>query len=125
MSLHTYLPQDRLRAIANGTSLPGRTSGSALFADISGFTPLTEALREKFGTRRGAEELSKVIKVVYGALIHELEHYGGSVIAFAGDAMLCWFDDAHGHSPSCANAAALLMQNEMNTFAALSLPGGS
>ncbi len=123
MTLHAYLPQDRLRALARGETLPSRAYGSVLFADISGFTGLTESLREKFGTRRGAEELSKVIKVVYGALIHELERFGGSVIAFAGDAMLCWFDDTHGHSPLCATAAALAMQNEMHTFAELSLPG--
>ena len=38
MTLHTYLPQDRLRALARGETLPDRTTGSALFADISGFT---------------------------------------------------------------------------------------
>jgi class 3 adenylate cyclase len=43
MTLHTYLPQDRLRALARGETLPDRTNGSALFADISGFTALTEA----------------------------------------------------------------------------------
>ncbi len=40
--LHTYLPQDRLRALARGETLPDRTIGSVLFADISGFTALTE-----------------------------------------------------------------------------------
>jgi hypothetical protein len=54
MALHTYLPQDRLRAIANNTTLPDHTSGSALFADISGFTALTESLRETFGARQVA-----------------------------------------------------------------------
>ena len=56
--MHTYLPQDRLRALAYGETLPDRTSGSALFADISGFTPLTEALRDSLGARRGAADLS-------------------------------------------------------------------
>ena len=46
MALSTYVPQDRLRALASRETLPDRTSGSALFADISGFTPLTEALRD-------------------------------------------------------------------------------
>ena len=40
-ALSAYIPQDRFRALAAGESLPDRTTGSALFADISGFTPLT------------------------------------------------------------------------------------
>ena len=79
--MQIYLPQDRLRAIVQGESLPDRTEGSVLFADISGFTPLTESLRNSLGQRQGAEELS-----LYSALIAEIERYGGSVIGFAGDA---------------------------------------
>ena len=55
ITLHTYLPQDRLRAVARGEALPDRTHGSVLFADISGFTSLTEGLRESLGAQRGAE----------------------------------------------------------------------
>jgi class 3 adenylate cyclase len=87
MTLHTYLPQDRLRALARGETLPDRTTGSALFADISGFTALTEGLRESLGARQGAEELSKQLGLVYTALIFEMEKYGGSVIGFAGDSI--------------------------------------
>jgi class 3 adenylate cyclase len=61
MTLHTYLPQDRLRALARGEALPDRTSGAALFADISGFTALTEALQRSLGARRGGEELNKYL----------------------------------------------------------------
>jgi len=39
-----YIARDRRRALAAGHDLPDRVTGSALFADISGFTPLTEAL---------------------------------------------------------------------------------
>jgi len=53
MTLHIYLPQDRLRALARSESLPDRTCGAALFADISGFTALTQGLRESLGPRRG------------------------------------------------------------------------
>jgi len=64
MTLHTYLPQDRLRALARGETLPDRTSGTALFADISGFTAFTEGLRNTLGPRRGAEELTRRIEAV-------------------------------------------------------------
>ena len=65
--LGTYLPQDRLRALASGDSLLGHTVGSAIFADISGFTPLTEKLTQTLGPRKGVEELSRRLNAVYGA----------------------------------------------------------
>src|SRR4051794_8478753 len=91
--LSTYLPADRLHALAGGTTLPSRARGTVLFADISGFTPLTEALVRTLGPRRGAEELAHQLNDIYDALIAEVDRYGGSVIGFAGDAMTCWFDD--------------------------------
>jgi len=121
MTLHAYLPQDRLRAIANDTSLPDRATGSALFADISGFTALTESLREKFGSRQGAEELTKELGKVYSALIAEIEKYGGSVIGFAGDAMMCWFNDVHGSSSARATTCAFEMQAAIQEFPELAL----
>jgi adenylate cyclase len=145
--LLSYLPQDRLRALARGESLPDRASGTALFADISGFTPLTEALARELGPRRGVDELSQQINAVYDALIAEVERFGGSVTGFAGDAITCWFDDVVGtgdwrlgtgndssqspisspHSPAAlrALACAVGLQTAMQTFAALPLPGGA
>jgi len=37
-ALAAYLPQDRCAALARGEPLPEHTHGTALFADISGFT---------------------------------------------------------------------------------------
>ncbi len=91
--LAAYLPADRLHALAGGTTLPSRARGTVLFADISGFTPLTEALVRTLGARRGAEELARQLNAVYDALIAEVDRYGGSVIGFDGDAITCWFDD--------------------------------
>jgi len=59
--LHTYLPQDRLRALVRNEPLPSRPTGCALFADVSGFTPLTEKLTQTLGQRRGIEELTRQI----------------------------------------------------------------
>ena len=50
-----YVPQDQVRCLACGESLPDRTNGAALFADISGFTPLTDALAAALGPQRGVE----------------------------------------------------------------------
>ncbi len=125
MSLSAYLPQDRLRALARDESLPNLTNGSALFADISGFTRLTETLRELLGPRLGAEELTKYLDAVYTALINEVEHDGGSVIGFAGDSITCWFDQAHGPAAARAAHCAFALQQAMAAFTAISLPNNT
>lgn len=124
MTLYAYLSQDRFRALARGESLPDRTFGSALFADISGFTPLTEALRDSMGSRRGAEEMTRYLSKFYTALIAEVERYGGSVTDFAGDAIMCWFDQAHGPAESRAMRCALALQQVMQSFKAIHLSDG-
>lgn len=62
-----YLPEDRRRALARGQELPRHTHGSAVFVDLSGFTPLTEALARELGARPGAEELSAVLDRIFAA----------------------------------------------------------
>jgi predicted ATPase/class 3 adenylate cyclase len=120
--LGTYLPQDRLRALIKGESLPNRTNGSAIFADISGFTRLTEKLTQSLGPRKGVEALSHQLNAVYGTLIDKVESYGGSVISFAGDSIIGWFEDA-GTSTASLSAATCAqdMQVAMPVFKELSL----
>jgi CheY-like chemotaxis protein/class 3 adenylate cyclase len=143
-----YIPMDRRQALARGVTLPERTRGAALFADISGFTPLTEALAQELGLQRGAEELTRQLNRVYGVLIDAVHRYGGSVISFSGDAITCWFDDTdEGRTtkderpkgdyepsslvlgPSSASlravACALAMQAAMDQFAAIATLGGT
>ena len=117
-----YLPWDRRNAEAEGQPLPERSKGSALFADISGFTPLTAALTKTLGLRRGAEELPRHLNRVYDALIEQVHAYGGSVIGFSGDAITCWFDGDNG---CLAVACALRMQSSMDAFAHVPMPDGS
>ena len=87
---HAYLSQDRIRALIAGEQLPESTTGSVLFADISGFTPLADALARLYGARRGADELTLRLNEVYTLLISQVE-----VLAagdwLAGDAITCWF----------------------------------
>jgi adenylate cyclase len=143
----SYIPIDRRLSIARGFGLPARTHGAALFADISGFTPLTELLTRELGPQRGAEELSQQLIVIYSALIAQVEQYRGSVISFSGDAITCWFDDALGtgdwglrtgknfsqhpissaQSPAAlrATACALAMQEAISYFATIETPSGA
>jgi adenylate cyclase len=115
MALHYYLSSDRLQALAQGRDLPAHTEGAALFADICGFTALTEALALRLGERQGVEALTQPVGGVYDALITEVQRHGGHTLAFAGDAITCWFDqadDVAAGAPAAQRAlqAALAMQ---------------
>ena len=89
--VQTFLSRARCHALAEDVSLPEEETGTVLFVDISGFTPLTESLGQHLGARRGAEALTAVINQVFEVLIAQVHRYGGDVVGFAGDAMLCWF----------------------------------
>jgi class 3 adenylate cyclase/tetratricopeptide (TPR) repeat protein len=117
-----YLSRDRRRALAEGRELPDRVHGSALFADISGFTPLTEALVEELGPQLGAEELTANLNRVFHAVIAELDRFGGDVIYFSGDAITCWID---GDDGARAAACGLAMRDTMERVGAVHTPGGS
>ncbi len=121
-NLQAYIPGDRRRALATGTSMPDRVRGAALFADISGFTPLTEALVNELGPQRGAEELTANLNRVFHALIADLERFGGHVIYFSGDAITCWID---GDDGARATACALAMQKTMSELGEVVTPAGA
>jgi adenylate cyclase len=131
-----YLPTDRRLALAQGVDLPEHCTGAAIFADISGFTALTEALVRALGPQRGAEELPRQLNMVYDAVIAETDRFGGSVLGFSGDAITCWFDDqmpvtiaseamvetGAGAGARRAVACAFAIQQAMQPFAAVSIP---
>ena len=117
-----YIARDRRRALAAGVDLPDRVAGSAIFADISGFTPLTEALAAELGPQRGAEELTANLGRVFHAVIAELDAYGGDVIYFSGDAITCWID---GDDGLAAASAGLAMLEAMARTGEIVTPGGT
>ena len=104
-----------------GASSRTESSGAALFADISGFTPLTEALAEELGSQRGAEELTANLNRVFGAIIEELDRFDGDVIYFAGDSITCWIDGDDGIR---AAACGLAMQEAMARVGEIRTPAG-
>jgi class 3 adenylate cyclase/tetratricopeptide (TPR) repeat protein len=101
-----------------GRTLPDRSQGAVVFADISGFTPLTDALIKTLGHVRGAEELTVQLDRVYNRLVDEVHRYRGSVISFSGDAITCWFDESANQQPAAARAVtcALHMQAAMQAL---------
>ena len=121
-SFSVYIPTDRRVALSRGQSLPDRTEGAVLFADVSGFTPLTEMLVQKFGPQRGAEELVFHLNNVYDAIIGKVHLYMGSVVSFSGDAITCWFDGDNGWR---ALTCALAMQQAMAQFKTVQTAAGT
>ncbi len=118
----TYIPEDRRAALAANRELPHTADGAVLFADISGFTALTEALATARGARSGADEATRRLNQVYNALIETLHAYGGAVISFSGDGMLCWFADESDSEWTAlrrALGAAFAVQQRMRPFATI------
>lgn len=120
--ISAYVPLARRFALMRGQPLPERATGAVLFADISGFTPLTAVLAQELGPERGVEMLSDQLNQVYGALINKVHQYGGSVISFGGDAFTCWFHEDDG---IVATAVALAMQRIMIRFSAVITPNNA
>jgi class 3 adenylate cyclase/tetratricopeptide (TPR) repeat protein len=109
-TLGAYIPQDRRRALAGGAAVPERQRGAALFADLSGFTALTERLANRLGPLRGAEELGAWLRRIYDPLVACIEDEDGTVLGFSGDAMTCFLD---GDDGARAVRAAERMQREV------------
>jgi class 3 adenylate cyclase/tetratricopeptide (TPR) repeat protein len=69
-----------------------------LFADISGFTALTERLAQRGPA--GVEELTRLLNISFGQILDLIETHGGDVVKFAGDALLAiWPAGPHPPAP--------------------------
>jgi class 3 adenylate cyclase len=79
-----------------------------VFADVSGFTRLSERLARR--GEEGAEQLVDLINACFTALLAEAYGCGGSLVKFGGDAMVLLFydqrgDERHAVRACCAAAA--------------------
>ncbi len=63
--------------------------GAALFADISGFTPLTDQLAAV--GNEGPEELTRLLNAYFNPIIAAIEAESGEVVKFSGDALMVVF----------------------------------
>ncbi len=115
--LGAYLPVTLIRQILDGDVLkPGKTRSlmaAAFFADISGFTAMSEELAAD--GPRGAEELNRVLLVTFTAMIDIIHEMGGAVSHFYGDAMSVYFPDDDGQAALRALTCAQQMQRLMVT----------
>ena len=89
--LASYVPrliQKRVaqNPVAIDTPLAKDFLAVVMFADISGFTALTERLAEKGSA--GVEKLARILNDYFGQLIDIVYEYGGDVVKFGGDAII-------------------------------------
>ena len=94
--------------------------GTLAFADISGFTSLTERLSKK--GKVGAEEMNDVLDSAFTDLLSVAYDYGAAVIKWGGDATLLLFT-GDGH-PARACRAAVEMQRTMRSIGRLKTSAG-
>jgi predicted ATPase/class 3 adenylate cyclase len=97
-----------LPAVAFSEVMPA----AALFADISGFTALSERLAARGGD--GVEELTSVLNSYFGRLISVVTAHGGDVVKFAGDALLAFW-------PVAENGEALTRVTQVAAHCALEI----
>jgi class 3 adenylate cyclase/predicted ATPase len=95
--------------------------GSVLFADLSGFTALSETL-SALG-KQGAEEITRIVNDLFGALLEDVERYGGVLVKFGGDAMTVYFG-GHEHALRAARAGLALQETMGRRFVNLETAGG-
>lgn len=89
-TLMSYVPALIAQRLANNpaptvTPFSERFPAAVLFADISGFTALTERLAQKGPV--GAETLTRSLNAYFGQMIDLITAYGGDVAKFAGDGL--------------------------------------
>ncbi len=97
-------------APASGPGLSGaeRRTVSLVYADLTGFTALSET--------RDPEEIAEWLTGVVNRITQVIERFSGVVINIGGDSILALFGApvAHGDEPELAVRAALEMQRAMN-----------
>jgi hypothetical protein len=124
-TMRSHLPAYLVEHIVNNPA-PGQAGGqfvhgALLFADISGFTAMSEQL-SRIG-REGAEEITSIVNRYFGEMLAILREYGGQLIKFGGDALLGLFVEPD--SATFAVQAAMTMQTAMAGFCEIKTSLGS
>jgi class 3 adenylate cyclase len=123
-TIATYVPPHIVRAALKTPSpqLPAdlgvsNINAAVLFADVSGFTPLTEALGQRGS--EGPEELTRLLNRYFSWMIAFIEAEGGEIVKFGGDALTVVFPavaEPVGVATRRAFQAAKTMQSTMDEF---------
>ena len=119
--LDAYVPNVVLRHLLETPDARTRVlDGTLLFADISGFTKLSERLAKR--GRQGAEELVDVLGAAFAELLAESYRNDGSLLKFGGDALLLLFDGPD--HVERASRSAFGMRRRLRSLGALQTSAG-
>lgn len=95
-TLQSYVPE-LVRRRARDVPIPERGGyryeAAVLFADMSGFTALTEMLASR---QDGAEEISRVLNAYFGRISDLVSAHGGDLLRLAGDAAVATWGRTEG-----------------------------
>jgi len=94
--------------------------GTLVFADVSGFTALTERLSRQ--GRIGAEEIVEALNRVFGPMLSIAATRGGELLKFGGDALLFLFRGEDHPEQACD--AAVEMRASLRAAAAVPTSAG-
>ncbi|MBN1483539.1 MAG: tetratricopeptide repeat protein [Chloroflexia bacterium] len=108
--IHHLVPSFILEKYAQGES-GGHIQATTMFVDISGFTPLTEALM-RHGDE-GAEILSSILNQIFDPAVEAIHHHGGFISTFAGDAFTTILPQARP-ALACAEAIRAIFERHGN-----------
>ena len=96
-------------------------NGTAVFADVSGFTNLTERLARR--GKVGAEEMGDVLNLLFEQLLAAAYEYGAGLVKWGGDAVLLLFDGDRHAEMACR--AAFDMQRVMSRIGRVQTSSGT
>ena len=96
-------------------------AGTCVFADLSGFTSLTERLAKR--GRAGAEEMGDLVNVLFEQLLAAAYDYGANLVKWGGDAVLLLFDGEQHAERACR--AAWMMQEVLQRIGRLQTTQGT
>jgi class 3 adenylate cyclase/tetratricopeptide (TPR) repeat protein len=119
-----YLPRLLLGSLAEAEAASSTSieplDGTLMFADISGFTALSEKLAAV--GKEGAEWLTNIINGFFERLLGIANELGGDNLKFGGDALLLFFS-GEGHAQR-AVASGLEMQRSIQRHGLVRLEAG-
>ncbi len=104
------LLRERLATLIQPTSAAERKRVTVLFADVSGYTALSENL--------DPEDVANIMNRLFEAVTVEIHRYGGTIDKYAGDAVMALFGapQALENHEEMSVRAAMAMQQVIQTF---------
>jgi class 3 adenylate cyclase/tetratricopeptide (TPR) repeat protein len=119
--LHRVLVQYMPRYLLELDPTPNQShgeilEGSFIFADVSGFTALTELL-SRFGDAKGREVMNQIMNRLFSSVLDPITASGGDMLIFVGDAALVFFPKEELNNDVLqAVRAGLRMQRAIEPF---------